>query len=229
MTSQPFIDWNWIATHLDDIWSLTVQHIWLTVVAVAVGFAMSFALALAAIRWRPTYAPITAVAGIIYTIPSIALFVALVPITGLSVTSAEIALVGYTLLILVRNTVTAIDGVPPDARDAADGMGYTRPGRLWQIELPLALPVIVAGLRIATVSTIGLVTVRALIGQGGLGRLITDGLRQGFPTLTVVGAVGSVLLAVIADALFVLALRAMTPWARAGRRPQQATALSGVS
>jgi osmoprotectant transport system permease protein len=177
------------------------------------------------LRWRGSYGPITAVAGIIYTIPSIALFVALIPITGLSVTSAEIALIGYTLLILVRNMVTGIDGVPPDARDAADGMGFTRRRRLWRIELPLALPVIVAGLRIATVSTIGLVTVSALIGQGGLGWLILDGLRRGFPTMTIVGAVGSVLLAVVADALFVLALRGLTPWSRvAKRQPQPASA-----
>jgi osmoprotectant transport system permease protein len=221
VNGRPLIDWNWIATHLDDIWEYTLEHIWLTVIAVTIGFALSFALALIALRWRGSYGPITAVAGIIYTIPSIALFVALVPITGLSVASAEIALISYTLLILVRNTVVAIDGVPPDARDAADGMGFTRQRRLWRIELPLALPVIVAGLRIATVSTIGLVTVSALIGQGGLGRLISDGLRRGFPTMTIVGAVGSVTLAVIADALFVVALRRMTPWSRAGRTQAQ--------
>jgi osmoprotectant transport system permease protein len=224
VTGRPLIDWSWIVTHLDDIWTYTLEHIWLTVIAVGVGFALSFALALIAIRWRGSYGPITATAGIIYTIPSIALFVALVPITGLSVASAEIALIGYTLLILVRNTVVAIDGVPADARDAADGMGFTRRRRLVRIELPLALPVIVAGLRIATVSTIGLVTVSALIGQGGLGRLISDGLRRGFPTMTIVGAVGSVVLAVLADALFVLALRGMTPWSRVVR--QQASVAS---
>jgi osmoprotectant transport system permease protein len=223
VTARPLIDWDWIATHLDDIWTYAVEHMWLTVIAVSVGFALSFGLALIAIHWRRAYGPITAVAGIIYTIPSIALFVALVPITGLSVVSAEIALVGYTLLILIRNTVVAIDGVPPDARDAADGMGFTRRRRLVRIELPLALPVIVAGLRIATVSTIGLVTVSALIGQGGLGRLIADGLRRGFPTMTIVGAVGSVVLAIVADALFVLALRRVTPWsqARQGAHVQQ--------
>jgi osmoprotectant transport system permease protein len=226
MTARPFIDWNWIATHLDLIWALTLEHIWLTVLAVGIGFALSFTLALISLRWRRSYGPITAVAGIIYTIPSIALFVALVPITGLSVASAEIALVGYTLLILTRNTVTAIDGVPADAREAADGMGFTRRRRLWRVELPLALPVIVAGLRIATVSTIGLVTVSALIGQGGLGRLIMDGLRRGFATMTITGAVCSVLLAVVADLLFVLALRQLTPWnriAQTARSPQPGT------
>ena len=137
------------------------------------------------------------------------------PITGLTVVSAEIALVSYTILILVRNIVTGIDGVPVDAREAADGMGFTRAGRLFRVDLPLASPVIVAGLRIATVTTIGLVTVSALIGQGGLGRLINEGLRTSFPTKTITGAVLSVLLAVVADVAFVLMLRALTPWSRA--------------
>ncbi len=221
MNERPLIDWDWIGTHLDDLWALTVEHIVLTVIAVTVGFLLSFLLSLVVIRRRGTYGPITAVAGILYTIPSLALFAALVPITGLTATSALIALVSYTLLILVRNIVTGIDGVPADAREAADGMGFTSGGRLWRVDLPLATPVIVAGLRIATVTTIGLVTVSALIGQGGLGRLILDGLRRTFPTMTITGAVLSVLLAVIADIAFVLALRAMTPWtrARSGSRP----------
>ena len=215
MNDRPLIDWDWIATHLDDLWALTQEHIALTVIAVSVGFLISFLLSLAVVRWRSAYGPITALAGIMYAIPSLALFAALVPVTGLTSTTALIALVSYTLLILVRNIVTGIDGVPIDARDAADGMGFTRSGRLWRVDLPLATPVIVAGLRIATVTTIGLVTVSALIGQGGLGRLIVDGLRRSFPTMTITGAVLSVLLAVIADITFVLALRAMTPWARA--------------
>src|SRR5262245_23448647 len=215
MDERPLIDWHWIATHLDDLWALTVEHIVLTVIAVSVGFLLSFLLALAVVRWRGAYGLITAVTGIMYTIPSLALFAALVPITGLTATSALIALVSYTLLILVRNIVTGIDGVPVDARDAADGMGFTRSGRLWHVDLPLASPVIVAGLRIATVTTIGLVTVSALIGQGGLGRLISEGLRTTFPTKTITGAVLSVVLAVIADLVFVLTLRVLTPWSRA--------------
>lgn len=218
MADRPLIDWDWIATHLDDLWALTIEHIVLTVIAVGVGFAISFVLSLLIVRWRGAYGPVTAVAGILYTIPSLALFAALVPITGLTATSALIALVSYTLLILVRNIVTGIDGVPADAREAADGMGFTHGGRLRHVDLPLAMPVIVAGLRIATVTTIGLVTVSALIGQGGLGRLINDGLRRSFPTMTITGAVLSVLLAVIADILFVLALRAMTPWSRVRTR-----------
>jgi osmoprotectant transport system permease protein len=215
MSDRPLVDWAWVGSHLDDIWALTLEHISLTVVAVGVGFVISFGLSLAVVRWRGVYGPITAVAGILYTIPSLALFVALVPVTGLTATSAVIALVSYTILILVRNIVTGIDGVPVDARDAADGMGFTRVGRLWRVDLPLATPVIVAGLRIATVSTIGLVTVSALIGQGGLGQLINEGLRTSFPTKIIVGGVLSVLLAVIADGAFVLLQRALTPWSRA--------------
>ncbi len=217
MNGRPVIDWGWIGSHLDDLWDLTVEHIMLTVIAVGVGFVLSFGLALVVLRWRGTYGPITAFAGILYTIPSLALFALLVPITGLSALTAEIALVSYTLLILVRNIVIGVDGVPVDARDAADGMGFTSRGRFWRVELPLALPVIVAGLRIATVTTIGLVTVSALIGQGGLGRLINDGLQRAFPTMTITGAVLSVMLAVVADVLFVLALRRLTPWDRARR------------
>jgi osmoprotectant transport system permease protein len=219
MTERPMIDWDWIATHLDDLWALTVEHVTLTVIAVGVGFLLSFLLSLVVVRWRAAYGPITAVAGILYTVPSLALFAALVPITGLSATSALIALVSYTLLILVRNIVTGIDEVPVDAREAADGMGFTRGGRLWRVDLPLATPVIVAGLRIATVTTIGLVTVSALIGQGGLGQLINEGLRTSFPTKTITGASLSVALAVVADIGFVLALRALTPWTRARARP----------
>jgi osmoprotectant transport system permease protein len=214
VNGRPIIDWGWISTHLDDLWALTVEHIALTVIAVGVGFLISFGLAMLVVRWRRTYGPIAAVSGILYTIPSLALFAALVPITGLTTLSAEIALVSYTILILVRNLVTGIGGVPVDAREAAEGMGFTRRGRLFRVDLPLASPVIVAGLRIATVTTIGLVTVSALIGQGGLGRLINEGLRTSFPTKTITGAVLSVALAVVADIAFVLLLRVLTPWRR---------------
>jgi osmoprotectant transport system permease protein len=211
----PLIRWDWLATHLDTLWERTLEHVLLTVIAVGVGFAISFGLALL-IRRRPgAYAPITATSGVLYTIPSLALFAVLAPITGLTLLTAEIALVSYTLLILVRNIVAGLEGVPADVREAADAMGFTGWNRLWRVELPLAVPVVVAGLRIATVSTIGLVTVSALIGQGGYGRLIEDGLRRFFPTMYLTGAVLSVALAVVADALFVLLQRRATPWARA--------------
>lgn len=212
---EPLIRWDWLADHTDDIFARLVEHVWLTVLAVAVGFVISFFLALIAIRRGWTYGPITAATGILYTIPSLALFAILVPITGLTVLTAEIALVGYTLLILIRNIVAGIQGVPSDVTEAADGMGFGTTTRLIRVELPLAVPVIVAGLRIATVTTIGLVTVSALIGQGGLGSLIDDGLRRFFPTMYITGAVLSVVLAIIADAGFVVLQRLTTPWARA--------------
>jgi osmoprotectant transport system permease protein len=212
---EPIIRWDWVLDHLDDLADRTVEHIVLTVLAVGIGFLISFALAIAITRRRWLYGPVTATAGIVYTIPSLALFAILVPITGLTILTAEIALVGYTILILVRNIVAALDGVPAEVREAADAMGYSRWARLWRVELPLATPVIVAGLRIATVTTVGLVTVSALIGQGGLGDLIQDGIRRFFPTMIVLGAVLSVALAVVADVLLLALQRLVTPWTRA--------------
>lgn len=214
MSGRPLIDWAWIGGHLDDIWALTVEHLVLAFVAVLVGFVISFGLALASVRWRVLYGPITAFAGLLYVIPSLALFAALVPITGISAVTALIALVSYTILILVRSTVAGIDGVPAEAKEAADGMGFTGRARLWRVEIPLALPLIVSGLRVAAVTTIGLVTVSALIGLGGLGRLISEGLSTYFFTKTIAGAVLSIGLAVLADVAFVLLLRQLTPWTR---------------
>jgi osmoprotectant transport system permease protein len=151
---------------------------------------------------------------VLYAIPSVALFGVLIPITGLGIVPAQIALVGYTLLILLRNIVAGIDGVPGAVREAADGMGYERWRRLLRIDLPLALPTIVAGLRIATVTTVGLVTVTALIGEGGYGEYINDGLERQFPTQVVVGTVGSIALAVLLDVLFLGFERLAAPWTR---------------
>jgi osmoprotectant transport system permease protein len=209
------IDWNWIARNLDEIGSALAEHLELTLIAVGVGFLLSFAATLVIYRFRRLYGPIAGVTGIIYTIPSLALFAFLVPFTGLSLLTAEIGLIGYTLLILIRNTVAGLDGVPPEVREAAQGMGYTGWQRLWRVELPLALPVIVAGLRVATVTTIGLVMVTALIGQGGLGQLMLRGFYRGFPTPIYVGAFLSVVLALIVDAGLIAAQRAVTPWSRA--------------
>jgi osmoprotectant transport system permease protein len=214
---QPLVRWDWIAAHLGSIGQRTLEHVWLTCIAVGVGFAISFVLALLVWRYRKAYGPVTGVAGILYTIPSLALFAALVPFTGITVLTAEIPLVSYTILILVRNTVAGLAAVPEEMREAATGMGYTGWQRMWRVELPLALPVIVTGLRVATVSTIGLVTVAGLVGQGGLGALIYEGLEAFFATKVYVGAVVSVALAIAADLGF-LGLQALaTPWARAQR------------
>ena len=218
------IDWVWLAGHLDAIVYRTWQHVYLAALGVAIGFAISFVLALVAARYRLLYSPISALAGILYTIPSLALFAALISITGFSVVTAEVPLVMYTLVILVRNIVAGLDGVPAEVLEAADGMGYTRRQRLWRVELPLAVPLIVAGLRLATVSTIGLVTITATISDafGGLGYFILDGYHRTFPTEMYVGALPSILLALGADFLFVRAQRRVTPWAQA--RALEATA-----
>lgn len=216
MTSrtEPLVRWAWVFAHLDDIWSRTVQHVALTALAVSIGFVLAFVLALVAVRRRRTYAPITWITGILYTVPSLALFALLVPVTGLTTVTAEIGLVSYTLLILVRNIVAGLDGIPRSVREAGLAMGY-RPWRLlFEIELPLALPVIVAGLRIATVTTVGLVTVTALIGQGGYGYFINDGLQRFFNTPLIVGAVLSVALAFTLDVVLVVVERLLTPWTR---------------
>ena len=210
---EPLIQWDWIASHLDEFAFRLGEHVELTVIAVGVGFVIAFALSLLILRMPRAEGPITWITGTLYTIPSLALFALLIPYTGLTILTAEIGLVGYTLLIFINNIVRGIRGVPADVREAAVGMGYTPREVLWRIELPLAAAVIIAGTRIATVSTIGLVTVTALIGQGGFGFLILIGLQRFFTTELIAGAVLSVALAVVADALLVLLQRRLTPWA----------------
>ena len=211
---RPVLDWAWLQRNAGDILDRLIEHVYLTVLAVAIGFVVAFGLALLAIRNRATYGPITGVANILYTIPSLALFALLVPFTRLSVLTAEIALVSYTLLIIIRNLVAGVDSVPAPVKEAADGMGYTPTRRFWKIEVPLALPVILAGVRIATVTTVGLVTVSAIIGLGGLGFFILRGLQTFFWTPILVGTIGSALLAVAFDTVFVWLERHFTPWIR---------------
>jgi osmoprotectant transport system permease protein len=211
---EPLIRWDWIASHLDEFAFRLGEHVELTVIAVGVGFVIAFALSLLILRLPRAEGPITWITGTLYTIPSLALFALLIPYTGLTILTAEIGLVGYTLLIFINNIVRGIRGVPADVREAAVGMGYTSREVLWRIELPLAAAVIIAGVRVATVSTIGLVTVTALIGQGGFGFLILIGLQRFFTTELIAGAVLSVALAVVADALLVLLQRRLTPWAQ---------------
>jgi osmoprotectant transport system permease protein len=209
---EPLIRWDWLQSHANEIGLRVVEHLELTVIAVVVGLVIAFALSFLALRVPRLYPPITWLTGILYTIPSLALFAFLVPYTGLSLLTAEIGLVSYTLLILVRNIVGGIRGVPVEVRDAAVGMGYTPRQILWRIELPLALGVIFAGIRVATITTIGLVTVTALIGEGGLGYFILLGIQLLFSTPLLVGAVGSVLFAIVMDGVLVLVQRALTPW-----------------
>jgi len=207
-------DWvkdNWSSV----LWPALRQHIVLVAIAVSIGFAIALTLALLAHRRGWVDRPVTIVTGLLYTIPSLALFQLLVPFTGLTRTTAEIALVSYTLLILFRNTLTGLRGVPAEVRDAAEGMGLSPSQILWQVELPLALPAIVAGVRIATVTVISLATIAAFVVNEGLGAPIFTAIQENVFKTEIIAAGGlAILLAVLSDTALVLTQRALTPWAR---------------
>ena len=216
-------DWSWVGRNLDNIWDRTVEHLTLTGVAIVVGLLVSVALASAALKWPRIYEPVASFSGVLYTIPSLAVFALVAPVIGIGTPTerfitAEIALISYTFLILIRNIVTGIRGVAVETTEAAFGMGYRRSHVRRSIEVPLALPVIMAGIRITTVTVIGLVTVTSLLGLGGLGFFILDGLRRSiiFPTEIIVGVVLSVALAAILDLALLWLGRAVTPWAGKG-------------
>jgi osmoprotectant transport system permease protein len=200
------------------LWPALRQHVLLTVIAVVIGFAISTTLALIAYRRGWVERPVIIVTSILYTIPSLALFELLdgVPALGLSRTTAEVALVSYTLLILFRNTLTGLREVPAEVREAAAGMGMSPTASLLRVELPLALPAIIAGLRIATVTVISLATVAALVDNEGLGVPILDAVAKNVFKTELIAAGGlAVLLALAADALLVGVQRVLTPWTRA--------------
>jgi osmoprotectant transport system permease protein len=212
------IDFEWMASHLDDLAYRTLQHIEIAAIAVAVGLVISFALAVLAVRRRATYGPILAATDIVYTIPSLALFVVFVTVTGISLLTVEIPLVLYTLVIFVRNIAAGFDSIPADVLEAAKGLGYTAQQRLWRVEVPLAVPLILAGVRLATVSTIALVTVTSVLGDGfgGLGYFILEGYRRSFPTELYFGAIPSVVLALLADFALGWLQRRLTHWQTVG-------------
>jgi osmoprotectant transport system permease protein len=210
--------WSWVQDNWNSVlWPAVRQHIELTAIAVVIGFVLAFGLALLAHRRRRFETPITVSTGVLYTIPSLALFQILVGFSflGLNRLTVEIALVSYTLLILFRNTLEGLRGVPDDVREAALGMGLTRRQVLTRVELPLALPAIVAGLRIATVTGISLATVAAFIDDEGLGSPIFRAIQSNVFKTELFAAGGlAVILALLADAALVLAQRLVTPWAR---------------
>ena len=210
------IDWGWIAGHLGAIGYRAAQHLYLAGIALVIGFVISFAMAVWAVRRRGVYPPLAGLASVVYTVPSLALFAALVSITGISLWTAEVPLILYTFVIYLRNIVAGFDGVPGEVLEAADGVGFGRGGRLWRVELPLALPLIVAGIRVASVSTIGLVTVTGTLGDrfGGLGFFLFEGYQRSFPTEMYAGAIPSIVLALAVDRLLVLLQRRLTPWTR---------------
>ena len=209
---------DWLRAHWGDtLQPALVQHIWLSLIALAIGFVIAFALALVGFRYRLFDAPIGAFADFLYTIPSLALFQLLVPFTGLTVTTVEIALVSYTLLILYRNMVEGLRTVPPDVLEAARGMGLTQTQTFIRVELRLAMPTIVAGLRIAAVSTISIATVAAFVIPKGLGYPIFIALGQDlFKTEILAAGALAVGLALLTDALLAYTTRLVTPWLRAG-------------
>jgi osmoprotectant transport system permease protein len=203
----------WIFDNLDRYVDPFLQHVFLTVVSVALGFAISFCLALLAHRRRWLIGPVSQVTGILYTLPSIAVFFLLLPLTGRGDLTAIIALVAYTLLIIFRNVTAGLDNVPAETKDAGRGMGLTDRQLLWRVELPLALPEIMAGLRIAATTTVGLATLAFFAGAGGLGEQIFADIT--FKSNVVVAGGLAVLLAAVLDGLILLAQRAITPWTRA--------------
>ena len=205
---------EWIVDNLGVIADGLIDHLVLTILAVWVGLAISLAAALLVRRMGFMRGPVTATFGILYTIPSLALFAFLVPFTGLTLVTAEIGLISYTLLILTRNILAGLDAIPVEVRESADGMGYSGRQRLLGVELPLAMPVIMTGLRVATVTTVGLVMVTAVIGEGGLGQLMLRGFNRQFPTMIYVGFVLTVLVALVLDLLLQLVQRLLTPWSR---------------
>jgi osmoprotectant transport system permease protein len=211
-------DVGWVTGHLDQIGERIVQHLQLTVLPLLLGIIVSLVLAVWAVRQPRVYGPVTAITGLLYTVPSLAAFSLLVPITGITLVTALIPLTTYTLLILFRSFASGFTSVPAEILEAAEGMGYTRRQRLFRVELPLAVPLMIAGIRLASVTSIGLATVAAVIGGdtfGGLGQLITEGIQTFFPTKYLLGAALSVLLAFTADFLFVRFDRLITPWAHA--------------
>jgi len=209
---------EYITSRKDTILGDLREHVMLTIVAVVAGFLISIPLSLLVRRFRRTETTVIGLTSVLYGVPSVALFAILVPITGLTATTVEIGLTIYTLVIFVRNNLAGLDSVPPDVRDAAAGMGMGSLRMLFRVDLPLALPAIIAGLRVATVSTIALVTVGALVGTGGLGQELNDAFSSFFKAEALTASVLCVLLALAADLLIVGLGRLLTPWDRASRR-----------
>ena len=205
---------GWIIDNFDRYTDPLAQHLYLVVVSVAIGFVIAFALALIARRRRWLVGPIVGLTGVLYTLPSLAVFFLLLPITGRGNTTAIIALTAYTLQIIFRNIVLGLQNVPEEARDAGRGVGLTDRQLLWRVELPLAIPDIVAGLRIATTSTVGLATLAVFAGAGGLGEEIISGSNINFKTGVVAAGGLAVLMAFVFDVLLLLVQRALTPWRR---------------
>jgi osmoprotectant transport system permease protein len=219
---NPLLRLDYIVDQREAILAAVVEHLQLTLLTVALGLIVASGLAAVALRWRRLRPSIGAATAALYTIPSVAFFGLLVPSTGLTRATALIPLVAYTLVVLVNAIVDGFDQVPSEVEEAAEAIGLSPLRRVVSVRVPLAIPVIVSGLRVAAVTTVGLVTLAAIVGQGGLGRLILDGLRRAFWTPLTIGAALSILLALILDATFVLLERRIAPWS--ARRSTSRTA-----
>ncbi|MFE2674768.1 ABC transporter permease [Streptomyces hygroscopicus] len=218
LISNEWICGEYVRTRGQELTDATLEHVWITLASVAIGLVVAFPLALLARRWRVVAGPVLGMTTILYTVPSLAMFSLLLPVFGVSAAVVITGLVLYSLTILVRNIMAGLASVPEDAREAARGMGYGPLRLLFGVELPLALPALMAGLRITTVSTVSLTTVGAIIGYGGLGNLIYEGMRSFFKAEVLTASVLCVALAVVADLLLLALQRLLTPWARKSRK-----------
>lgn len=216
MNGKPLIEIGWINDHWALIWTRFLQHLELTIVPVAAGFAIAILISIFVLGRPRLYTVVVGVAGILYTIPSLAAYLLVAQFFHLSLLTAVIPLTTYTLLILIRGIVAGFRAVPSDVLEAAEGMGYTATQRLLRVELPLAVPLMFAAVRLATVTTIGLATVAAILGDtyGGFGQFLTEGLQNFFSTEIYLGAILSVVFAIAADVILVRVERLATPWAR---------------
>ena len=219
LTGEPkLIDWEWLRENFwEDIVPAIQGHIFLSFVSVAIALIIALPVGVLSARYRKAYPPVTFVTGLLFSIPSLAAFALLVSVPGIGLgpQAVIIALVAYSLLVLIRNVVAGMDSVPEETKDAARGMGLTSRQILFRVELPLALPVIIAGVRIATVTVIGIATIGAYVSGGGLGELIFTGISRNFPTRVIVGAVLATLMAISADLALLWLERLLRPWARA--------------
>jgi osmoprotectant transport system permease protein len=205
--------WSWIPSNGSLIWQLTRENIYIGVVPALYGLAISLPLGIVAARWRWFYPPVLTLVNVIYAIPALALFIALIPSLGLTSTNVIVALTLFSLCVILPNVVAGLRGVPDPVRQAATAMGYGPLRRLVTVELPLAVPVIIGGLRVGVVSSISLASVGQLIGVSSLGYLFTDGEQRSFPTEIYVGLVLIIALALVCDLILVGVRRALTPWA----------------
>ncbi|MEU5427552.1 ABC transporter permease [Streptomyces olivoreticuli] len=221
LVTNEWICGEYLRTRGHELTDATLQHIGITLASVAIGVLVAFPLALLARRWRAAAGPVLGLTTVLYTVPSLAMFSLLVPVFGLSVSVVVTGLVLYSLTVLVRNILAGLASVPEEAREAARGMGYGPLRLLFGVELPLALPALMAGLRIATVSTVSLTTVGAIIGYGGLGNLIYEGMHSYFKAQVLTASVLCVALAIVADLVLLFVQRLLTPWARAGKQAKR--------